>query len=44
MQKSHVGVQTELAKKRKEIEILEKRPDVSVTIYKGEINPMSVLE
>jgi hypothetical protein len=38
MQKSHVGVQTELAKKRKEKEILEKGPDVSVTIYRGEIN------
>jgi hypothetical protein len=32
MQNSHVGVQTELAKKRKEKEILEKGPDVSVTI------------
>ena len=38
MQKSHVGVQTDLAKKRKEKEILEKGPDVSVTIYRGEIN------
>ncbi len=38
MQKSHVGVQTDLAKKRKEKEILEKEPDVSVTIYRGEIN------
>ncbi len=38
MQKSHVGVQTELAKKRKEKEILEKGPDVSITIYRGEIN------
>jgi hypothetical protein len=39
MQKSHVGVQTELAKKRKEKEkIIEKGPDVSVTIYRGEIN------
>jgi hypothetical protein len=32
MQKSHVGVQTELAKKRKEKEILEKGPDVSILI------------
>ncbi len=31
-------MQTELAKKRKEKEILEKGPDVSVTIYRGEIN------
>ena len=38
MQKSHVGVQTDLAKKRKDKEILEKGPDVSVTIYRGEIN------
>jgi hypothetical protein len=38
MQKSHVGVQTDLAKKRKEKEILEKGLDVSVTIYRGEIN------
>ncbi len=38
MQKTHVGVQTELAKKRKEKEILEKGPDVSITIYRGEIN------
>jgi hypothetical protein len=38
MWKSHVGVQTDLAKKRKEKEILEKGPDVSVTIYRGEIN------
>ncbi len=38
MQKSHVGVQTELAKKRKEKEVLEKGLDVSVTIYRGEIN------
>jgi hypothetical protein len=38
MQKSHVGVQTELATKRKEKEILEKGPDVSVMIYRGEIN------
>jgi hypothetical protein len=35
MRKSHVGVQTDLAKKKK---ILEKGPDVSVTIYRGEIN------
>jgi hypothetical protein len=32
MQKSHVGVQTESAKKRKEKEIVEKGPDVSITI------------
>jgi hypothetical protein len=32
MRKSHVGVQTELAKKRKEKEILEKGTDVSVMI------------
>jgi hypothetical protein len=38
MRKSHVGVQTDLAKKRKEKEILEKGPNVSVTIYRGEIN------
>jgi hypothetical protein len=38
MQKSYVGVQTDLAKNRKEKEILEKGPDVSVTIYRGEIN------
>jgi hypothetical protein len=38
MRKSHVGVQTDLAKKRKEKEIPEKGPDVSVTIYRGEIN------
>jgi hypothetical protein len=38
MRKSHVGVQTDLAKNRKEKEILEKGPDVSVTIYRGEIN------
>ena len=38
MRKSHVGVQTDLAKKRKEKEILERGPDVSVTIYRGEIN------
>ncbi len=38
MQKSHVGVQTDLAKKRKEEEIVEKGSDVSVTIYRGEIN------
>jgi hypothetical protein len=38
MRKSHVGVQTNLAKKRKEKEILEKGLDVSVTIYRGEIN------
>jgi hypothetical protein len=31
-------VQTDLAKKRKEKEMLEKGPDVSVTIYRGEIN------
>ncbi len=37
MRKSHVGVQTELAKKKKK-EILEKGLDVSVTIYRGEIN------
>jgi hypothetical protein len=37
MRKSHVGVQTDLAKKE-EKEILEKGPDVSVTIYRGEIN------
>jgi hypothetical protein len=38
MWKSHVGVQTDLTKKGKEKEILEKGPDVSVTIYRGEIN------
>jgi hypothetical protein len=38
MRKSHVGVQTDLAKKRKEKEILEKGPDVSVMINRGEIN------
>jgi hypothetical protein len=38
MRKSHVGVQTDLAKKRKEKEILEKGLDVSITIYRGEIN------
>jgi hypothetical protein len=38
MQKSHIGVQTDLAKKRKEKEILEKGPNVSITIYRGEIN------
>jgi hypothetical protein len=38
MRKSHEGVQTDLAKKRKEKEILEKGPDVSITIYRGEIN------
>ncbi len=38
MRKSHVGVQTDLAKIRKEKEIFEKGPDVSVTIYRGEIN------
>ncbi len=38
MRKSHVGVQTDLAKKEKEKEILEKGPDVSVMIYRGEIN------
>ncbi len=38
MRKSHVGVQTDLAKKRKEKEILEKRPNVAITIYRGEIN------
>jgi hypothetical protein len=38
MQKSHVRVQTDLAKKRKEKEIPEKGPDVSATIYRGEIN------
>jgi hypothetical protein len=37
MRKSHLGVQTDL-EKRKEKEILEKGPDVSVTIYRGEIN------
>jgi hypothetical protein len=31
-------VQTDSAKKRKEKEILEKGPDVSITIYRGEIN------
>ncbi len=31
-------MQTDLAKKRKEKEILEKGPDISVTIYRGEIN------
>ncbi len=31
-------MQTDLAKKRKEKEILEKGPDVSVMIYRGEIN------
>ncbi len=36
MQKSHVGVQTDLAKKKKKK--LEKGPDVSDTIYRGEIN------
>jgi hypothetical protein len=34
MRKSHVGVQTDLAKKK----ILEKGPDVSITIYRGEMN------
>jgi hypothetical protein len=34
MGKSHVGVQTDLAKKK----ILEKRSDVSVMIYRSEIN------
>jgi hypothetical protein len=38
MRKSHVGVQTDLAKKRKEKEILEKGPDVSVMIHRGEIS------
>ncbi len=38
MRKSHVGVQTDLTKKRKDKEILEKGPDVSITIYRGEIN------
>ncbi len=38
MRKSHVGVQTDLAKKKKKIEILEKGPDVSIMIYGGEIN------
>jgi hypothetical protein len=38
MRKSHVGVQTDLAKKRKEKEILEKGPDVSIMTYIGEIN------
>ncbi len=38
MRKSHVGVHTDLAKKRKEKEILENGPDVSITIYRGEIN------
>jgi hypothetical protein len=38
MRKSHVGVQTDLAKKRKEKEILEKGLDVSVMIFRGEIN------
>jgi hypothetical protein len=38
MQKSHVGVQTDLANKRKEKEILKKGLDVSITIYRGEIN------
>ncbi len=37
MWKSHVGVQTDLAKKKKK-EILEKGPDVPITIYRGEIN------
>jgi hypothetical protein len=32
MQKSHVGVQTELEEKKKEKEILDKELDVSVTI------------
>ncbi len=31
-------MQTDLAKKKKKKEILEKGPDVSVTIYRGEIN------
>ncbi len=31
-------MQTDLSKKRIEKEILEKRPDVSVTFYRGEIN------
>ncbi len=38
MLKSHVGVQTDLAKKRKEKELLDKGPDDSVMIYRGEIN------
>jgi hypothetical protein len=38
MQNSHVGVQTDFSKKRKEKEILEKGPDISVMIYRGEIN------
>ncbi len=33
MWKSHVGAQTDLAKKRKETEILEKGPDVLVMIF-----------
>jgi hypothetical protein len=38
MWKSHVGVQTDLAKKRKVKEILEEGSDVSIMIYRGEIN------
>jgi hypothetical protein len=38
MRKSHVEVQIDFSKNRKEKEILEKGPDVSVTNYKGEIN------
>jgi hypothetical protein len=37
MRKSHVGVQKDLAKKDKK-KILEKGLDVSITIYRGEIN------
>jgi hypothetical protein len=45
MQKSHVGVQTVLAKEEKKKEIVEKGLDVSVTVYRGEINLyMSVLD
>jgi hypothetical protein len=38
MWKSHVGVQTDLAKKEKKKKFFKKEPDVSVTIYRGEIN------
>jgi hypothetical protein len=38
MQKSHVGVQTDLAKKEKKKKSFKKGPDVSITIFRGEIN------
>jgi hypothetical protein len=43
MRKSHVGVQTDLAKKRKEKEILEKGPDVSVTLEERAVTQLRVL-